>query len=87
MALSRILEDTSAVVVAGELAVLHEDGRCYLYTFDTPSERGLNDGDIAAIMVLERAWQNPRMVPWRIADAFIRAGVPARTFGAAAKLS
>lgn len=74
--------DSCAVLVDGELAVLTAD-RCYLYTIDTPDSAEVPGRfeDVAAVLRISCSW-NLRSVPWRVADAFVRRGVPVRVFGA-----
>lgn len=74
--------DSGSVLIDGELAVLTSD-RCYLYVIDTPDSADVpvRHEDVAAVLRISCSW-NLRSVPWRVADAFVRRGVPARVFGA-----
>jgi hypothetical protein len=73
--------DSASVLVDGELAVLSVD-RCYLYTVDTPESGDvpMRHEDVVAVLRISCSW-TLRAVPWRIADAFVRRGIPARVFG------
>lgn len=73
--------DSASVLVDGELAVLNGD-RCYLYTIDTPESADvpMRHDEVVAVLRISCSW-TLRAVPWRIADAFVRRGIPARVFG------